>query len=68
MPADRLVVGDIQIVELGAAVVADQPRLLLEMLGLEIDQGRGAVAMRLLAARHQRLAELAAQAFTAIQA
>ena len=52
----RLVMADMQIVEFAAAVIADQARHLLEMRRLEIHDGLGAVAMRLLAARHQRLA------------
>ena len=52
----RLVVSDVQIMEFVAAIITDQPRRLLEMRRLEIHDGFGAVAVRLLAPRHQRLA------------
>jgi hypothetical protein len=55
-----LVMGDVQIVELCPPVVADQPRRLLEVLGLEVHQGRRRVAEGLLPASDQGLAILAA--------
>jgi hypothetical protein len=39
--ADLVVVADVQVVELGAVVVADQPRGLLEVLGLEVQRVAG---------------------------
>jgi hypothetical protein len=36
--ADLLVVADVQVVELGAVVIADQPGGLLEMRGLEVQR------------------------------
>ena len=65
---DRLVVRDVEVVELGAVVVADQARHLLEVLGLEVHHGRGAEAVRLLAPRDQRLAEQAADRLAAVEA
>ena len=60
--ADRLVMRDVEIVELRAVVVADESGHLLEVLRLELDDGAGAVAVRLLASRDECLAELAADA------
>ena len=68
MLADGLVVRDVAVVELGAVVVADQPGHLLEVLGLELDDGRRAVAMRLLPPRDERLAEQAADRLAAEEA
>ena len=58
--ADALVVRDVEIVELRAVVVADESRHLLEVPWLDVDDCRGAVAMRLLPSRDERLAKLAA--------
>ena len=66
--AERLVVRDVEVVQLGAVVVADESRHLLEMLRLELDDGGGAEAVRLLAARDQRMAEQAAHRFEAVEA
>ena len=68
MFAQRLVVRDVEVVELGAVVVADQAGHLLEMFGLELDDGRGAEAMRLLPAGDQRLAKQAADGLPAEEA
>ena len=65
--ADRVVVADVQIVQLGAIVVADQPSGLLEVLRLEVQHGGGRVAVRLLATGDQRLGEHAAQALAAME-
>ena len=53
MFADGLVVREVEVVELGAVVVADQPGQLLEMFRLEFDDRGRAEAMRLLAARDE---------------
>ena len=63
----RLVVRDVEVVELRAVVVADEPGRLLEVLGLELHDGRRAEAVRLLAPRDQRLAEQAADRLAAVQ-
>ena len=53
MFADGLVVREVEVMELGAVVVADQPGQLLEMFRLELDDRGGAEAMGLLAPRDQ---------------
>ena len=67
VPAVLLVVRHVQIVELRRVVVAHEPGRLLEVRRLELHRGDRAVAVRLLAARHQRLPENAADGFAAIQ-
>jgi hypothetical protein len=67
MFAEGLVVREVEVVELGAVVVADQPGELLEMLGLELDDRRGAEAMGLLAAGDEGLPVQAAQRFASEQ-
>src|SRR5687768_8270066 len=63
-PVD-VVVRNVEIVELRAVVVAHESRALLEVLGLEFDDGRCAVAVRLLPSRDERLLEQAADRFAA---
>ena len=58
---------DVEVVELRAVVVADESRHLLEVPRLDVDDRRGAVAVRLLAPRDERLAELAADGLAAEQ-
>src|SRR3954470_21640302 len=63
MFANGLVVRDVEVVELRTAIVARQPRQLLEMFRFKFhDRGR-AKAMRLLPSRDQRLPEQAADGF-----
>ena len=50
MFASLFIVRDVEVMKLRAVVVADQARHLLEMFRLEFHNGRGAKAMRLLAA------------------
>ena len=64
--AARLVRRDVQVVELGAVVVTDQARHMLEMPRLELDSRRCAVAVRLLPPRDERLPERAAHRFASI--
>ena len=59
LPID-LVVRHVQVVELRAAVVADEARHLLEVGGLELEPRRGAHVEGLLPAGHERLPEQAA--------
>ena len=54
--------------EFGGVVVADQPGRLLVVARLELDDGAGAVAERLLPPGHERLAEHAADGVAAEQA
>src|SRR5581483_10595415 len=68
MPADFGIVGDVEVVELAAVVIADESGHLLEAVGVEVDHGGGAVAVRLLSARHERLAEEAADGLAAVEA
>ena len=66
MFSDGVVTGQMEVVELRAAVITDQARELLEMVRLELkDRGCGE-AMRLLAAGHQGLGEKAAQGLAAM--
>ncbi len=66
--ADFVVVADMEIMELGAVVISDQPRRLLEMLGREVHRARCRIAEILLAPRDQRLGEQAADRLAAEQA
>ena len=59
---------NVQVVELGAVVVADQAGRLLEMRGLELHDRRRAEAMRLLPPRDERLREQAADGLAAEEA
>src|SRR5687767_15448394 len=52
-----LVTRQVEVVELGAVVIADQAGHLLEVFWLELQPGGGTVTVRLLTPRHQRLAE-----------
>ena len=54
--------------KLGAVVVADEARHLLEVIRLEIDRGRGAETVRLLPARDECLREETADGLAAEQA
>ena len=64
---DGLVMRDVEVVELRAVVVADEPRHLLEVLRLELDDRRRAEAVRLLPPRDERLAELAADRLATVE-
>ena len=66
--AQGFVMRDVEIVEFGAAVVADQAGHLLKMLRLEFHDRGHAAAMRLLPPRDQRLAKQAADGFAADKA
>ena len=68
MFAMRLVVAEMQVMKLVAAIVADKARRLLEMRRLEIHERAGAVAEGLLTPRHQALGEQAADGFAAVKA
>ena len=68
MAADLLVMGDVEIMEFGAVVIADQPRRLLEMGRVEVHPRGRRIAEGLLAARDQRLGEQAADRLAAEQA
>ena len=65
MLAERFVVRKMEIMELRAVVVADEPRSLLEMLRLEFDDRGRAETMRLLTPGDERLRERAAERFAA---
>src|ERR1043166_5332653 len=58
---DGFIVREVEVMELGAVVIADEAGELLEMLRLKLDDGRRAVAMGLLTTRDQRLTEEAAK-------
>src|SRR5215472_13099035 len=60
MLADCFIRRTVQVMEFEAVVVADQPGLLLVVLGFELDRCRGAVTVGLLPSGNQRLAEQAA--------
>ncbi len=66
--ADALVVRDVEIVELRAVVVADETRHLLKMSRLDLDHRAGAETVRLLAPRDERLAKLAADRLSTVEA
>ena len=63
---DHVVVGDVQVVELARVVVADESGHLLKVLGLELDEVDGGVAVRLLPPCDQRLPEQAADRLAAV--
>src|ERR1039458_2167194 len=56
-----------EVVVFAAVVIADQAGHLLEPIRLEVDDGSGAEAVRLLAPGDQGLEKQAAQRFTAVQ-
>ena len=62
-----VVARDVEVVELGAVVVADETGHLLKVLRLEFHDRGGAVAMRLLTAGDQRLLEEAADRLAAVK-
>src|SRR6185436_17724412 len=68
MLAGALVTRDVEVVELGAVVVADQAGHLLEMVRFALDDRRRAEAMRLLPPRDQRLLEEAADGLPTVEA
>ncbi|MEJ1970336.1 MAG: hypothetical protein WDN03_17165 [Rhizomicrobium sp.] len=68
MAAMGVVMGDVQIVEFRAAVVADQARRLLVVRRRDVEPRRCGVAEILLPPRHQRLLEHAADALAAVEA
>ena len=63
----RLVVRDVQVVELGAVVVADEAAAAENARGSNSTPVDGAEAVRLLPARDERLAKLAADGLAAVQ-
>jgi hypothetical protein len=60
---ERLVAREVEVVELGAVVITDEAGHLLEMLGLELDHGGGAVAEGLLPPGDEGLFERAPDGF-----
>src|SRR5262245_42373823 len=68
MFADRLIVRQIQVVELRAVVVADETGHLLTRRRLGVHDGRRTEAMRLLTPRDERLAELATNRLASVEA
>ncbi len=67
MLTELVVPRDVQVVELGAVVVADESCRLLEVPRLELHRRDGGVTMRLLSARHEALPEQAADGLAAEQ-
>ena len=63
-----LVMSDVQIVELGGVVIADQPRRLLIMRWLERHRGRGGIAEVLLAPRDEQRFPTAKALYNALYA
>ena len=63
-----VVARDVEVVELGAVVVADQAGHLLEVFRFELHDRRRAEAMRLLPPRDERLREQAADGLAAVEA
>ena len=60
MPANLIIMADIEIVELVQVIVGHQPSHLLEIVRLELDAGRCGIAKRLLPTRYERLNKQAA--------
>src|SRR5688572_1136238 len=68
MFSQGFIVGNVEVMEFRAAVVAGESGQLLKMLRLEFDDGHGAIAVRLLTAGHERLAEETADGFASVEA
>ena len=66
--AEGFVVRDVEVVEFGGIVVADEAGGLLVVLRLELDRRRGAVAVGLLAAGDEGLTEGAADRLATVEA
>ena len=67
MPA-AVVARQVEVVELGAVVVADEAGHLLEVLRLELHERRRAEAVGLLTPRHERLREQAPDRLAPVEA
>src|SRR5687768_6633045 len=67
MFSDGLIVREVEVMEFRAVVVTNEAGELLEMFGLELNDGGRAEAMGLLASRDERLAEETAERFASVE-
>jgi hypothetical protein len=68
VPADALVMRDVEIVKLGTVVVTEEPRHLLKMSRFELNYRAGAETVGLLAARNEGLPKEAPDRLSTVEA